>query len=111
MPLEGLDMSHTFERIRHLVSRGEVVVSRHGYKELSADTILVQDAVAGVGSAEVVEEYPDHVRGPSVLLLQRDGRGEPVHVLWGIPKHRSSPAVLITALQARPREVAGRPEA
>ncbi|MGH9361096.1 MAG: DUF4258 domain-containing protein [Thermoanaerobaculia bacterium] len=95
-------MSRTLERILDLVSRGEVRVSDHGYDELAADGILVRDVLAGVEKAEVVEDYPESPKGPSVLALQEDERGGPIHVVWGVPKGKSSPAVLITAYRPDP---------
>jgi hypothetical protein len=34
--------------------------------------------------------------------LQRDHQGKPIHVVWGIPRHASSPAVLVTAHRPDP---------
>ena len=89
-------MSETFKRIRELVSRREVYVSDHGFDELANDGIFIQDILAGVLDAIVIEDYPDYYKGPTVLVLQRDERGA-IHVVWGISKNTTSPAVLITA--------------
>lgn len=88
--------------IQALVSRGEVEVTVHGLSELAADDILLDDVVGSVASAIVVEEYPEARRGPSVLVLQHDREDNPLHILWGIPKDRTSPAVLITAYRPNP---------
>ncbi|NOZ22607.1 MAG: DUF4258 domain-containing protein [Planctomycetes bacterium] len=90
-------MSTILSKIQDLVHRGKVRISEHGYDELAADGISARDVVTAVGEAKVVEEYPDYPKGPCVLVLQRDRSGQPVHVVWGIPKGASAPAVLVTA--------------
>ena len=95
-------MSDTLQAVLALVARQEVVVSDHGYDELAADVISVQDILAGVRDAIVVEEYPTYAKGPCVLVLQQDLQGQPVHVVWGIPKDAVSPAVVVTAYRPDP---------
>jgi hypothetical protein len=95
-------MSRTLQRIIELIERGEVSVSAHGYDELAADDILVKDAIEGILQAIIVEDYPEYNKGPSVLVFQQDRKGQPIHVVWGIPQGASSPAVLVTAYRPHP---------
>src|SRR5207244_1876575 len=95
-------MSQTFQRIRELVTLGEVHISDHGYDELASDGIFIRDIRAGVPDAVAVEDYPAYHKGPCVLVLQQDGQGQPIHVLWGIPQNASSPAVVVTAYRPDP---------
>ena len=95
-------MSQTLEQVRALVARGEVRVSAHGYEELAADQIAVHDVVEGLVAAIVAEDYPAFPKGPCVLVLEHDKAGQPVHVVWGIPKGQTTPAVLITAYRPDP---------
>lgn len=87
-------MSDTFECIKFLVKGGFVRLSEHGYDELVADGIRSRDIIEGIGNGRAVEDYP---KGPCVLVLQEDRNGNPIHVLWGIPKGHSNPAVVVTA--------------
>ena len=95
-------MSDTFKAILELIERKEIVISNHGYDELSDDHILVRDILAGIKEAVVVENYPEYPKGPFILLLQKDTDGTPIHIVWGIPKRAISPAVLVTAYRPDP---------
>lgn len=95
-------MSDTLDRVRRLVEAGEVVISEHGYDELAADRLTARDVVRGVPDARVVEDYPTYHKGPAVLVIQMDGVGAPIHVVWGISAGTTSPAVLVTAYRPDP---------
>jgi hypothetical protein len=96
-------MSGTLEAVKSLAAAGNVRISEHGYDELAEDHIAARDIIGGLAEAVVVEDYPDFPKGPAVLVLQYDRSNEPIHVVWGIPRGHSSPAVLVTAYRPDPR--------
>lgn len=96
-------MSGTLDAIRKLVAEGDVRISEHGYDEIAEDRIPVRDIIAGVNGAVIVEDYPDFGKGSAVLVLQYDRKRGPVHVVWGIPKGHSRPAVVVTAYRPNPQ--------
>lgn len=85
-----------------LVLGGDYLVSDHGFNELEDDGILASDVIAGVAAATVVEDYRDRIRGPSVLALQHDADGRPIHVVWAVPAGERRPAILVTAYRPDP---------
>jgi len=95
-------MGEIIDQVRNLIGNREVRISEHGYDALLEDGIFARDLVAGISNAVPIEEYPDYPKGPCVLVLQTDRDDRPVHVVWGIPKGESSPAVLVTAYRPDP---------
>jgi len=95
-------MIDLFESIKQLILVDEIKISEHGYDELADDDIFVKDIIYGIQNAELLEEYPRYHKGPCVLVLEKDRNGKPIHVVWGVPRGRKSPAVLITAYRPDP---------
>jgi hypothetical protein len=56
-------MSETFKKIIKLIEKNEVVISNHGYDELSEDGLMVKEIIAGVINGKVVEDYPEYQKG------------------------------------------------
>lgn len=96
-------MSDFLDAIRHLIAIGYVRISEHGYDELAEDGLTVKELLDGIDEAQIVEEYPDYPKGRCILLLQNDKHGDPVHVLWGIPKGYDKPVVLVTSYRPDPK--------
>jgi hypothetical protein len=96
-------MSETLKLIVKLVGLGEVRISDHAYDELTADDIFARDVIAGVSQAVVVEDYPQHGRGPCVLVRQLDRDAKAIHALWGIPRGLLTPAVSVTGYRPDPQ--------
>lgn len=97
-------MSEIFQRVLHLVRQGDVRISDHGYNELMADGIFTRDLFLSILDGIEIENYPEYLKGPCVLVLQKDRDEKPVHVVWGIPEGKSSPAVLVTAYRPDPKK-------
>jgi hypothetical protein len=95
-------MDKLLAAIQNLVRRNEIRMSDHGYDELAEENIFVREIIAGVKEALVVEEYVDYPKGPCVLVLQYDQDGNPLHIVWGIPKGYRTPAVVVTAHRPNP---------
>lgn len=95
-------MSATLTTVQALAQIEDVIVSRHAYERLESLDIPVRDVVDGAATAIAVEDYPDHHKGPSVLVLQADGAGGPLHVVWGLRKDTARPAVVVTVYRPDP---------
>jgi hypothetical protein len=95
-------LSNTLAQVQALVADGQIRLSLHGFREMAADGIMLDDLLGNLDSAVTIEDYFDANRGPTVLVLQRDAAARPVHVVWGIRKDSQGPAVLVTAYRRDP---------
>jgi hypothetical protein len=96
-------MPNIFEAVRAAISRGAIQVSRHAIRELEADSLLLHETLNAVLSGELIEDYPEAVRGPCCLVGGILETREWVHTVWGWDS-ASGIAVLITAYRPDPRK-------
>lgn len=68
-------MSTIQHLVQALVARGEYLISRHGFRELLADDILIEDVLTGVAQVLPVEDYPSSRKEPAVLVGHSKDRG------------------------------------
>lgn len=95
-------MSDTLAKVQALALADKAVLSEHANVRLAEHDIRPIDVLAGLAAAEPLEDYPDFHKGPSVLVLQTDRHGDPIHVVWGIRRGTSEPAVALTAYRPDP---------
>ncbi len=95
-------MSDTLKIVQALAIRGEVLFSDHAYERLEENDIDAFTISSGAASAIALEDYPEAHLGPSVLVLQHDLGGRPVHAVWGLRKGTAGPAVVITVYRPDP---------
>lgn len=95
-------MSDTLPKVKALARAGEAVLSEHARTRLEEHDIRPIDVLDGLAGAEALEDYPDFHKGPSVLVLQTDRHGQVIHVVWGVRRGTTSPAVALTAYRPDP---------
>ena len=95
-------MGDTFDRVRKLVQDDKIRVSQHAFRRFQTYGITSDDLLSSIGGAILLESYPHYYTGPSILVLQYDANGAPLHAVWGIETGTSEPAVLITAYRPDP---------
>jgi len=69
------------ERIRSLAASDAIRVTQHAHEEMVAESILIDEVLETIASAQIVEDYPDHKRGPCCLLAGATRTGRSLHVV------------------------------
>ena len=93
------DAGEVQARIRELVRSGAFRITRHAHEEMVAEDFSLADVLDAIATGLVIEDYPDHRRGPCCLLSGETRIGRPVHVVC-----TTEPPViiLVTAYEPKP---------
>ena len=80
-------MSGLLDQLQNSVRNGDYELTAHASNQLIERHILagdIEDAVLS-GEAEVIEDYPDDMRGASCLVLGFASGDRPIHVQFSYP--------------------------
>ncbi len=80
-------MSGLLDQLQNRVRNGDYEFTAHASNRLIKRGLFARDIEDAVlsGEAEIIEEYPDDVRGASCLVLGFDSGGRPIHVQFSYP--------------------------
>jgi len=69
-------------KIQEKVRREEYEISLHAEKERYAEGITISNLETAIYNGEVLENYPNDLRGPSSLILGY-AQNRPIHIICG----------------------------
>lgn len=97
-----------FEALKNAIRQSRRLVTVHAGLELDADGLDALEVWASIqtSQAEMIEDYPNDLRGPSCLILSFIA-GDPVHTVIAYPAKRHAtkqqlPAVAVMITAYRP---------
>ena len=85
-------------RLREQAARDAIKITIHGYQEMVNDAVSMDDLRGVLMNATVLENYPEHKRGPCCLVCGRAG-ARYIHVVC-TTSHEV--AIIITVYEPKP---------
>ena len=70
-----------FDRIRRQAVAEQVRVKQHAQAEMVEEAISLDDVREAIAAGRILEDYPEHRRGPCCLVGGFTASGRPLHVV------------------------------
>ena len=87
-----------WEQIQQAIQTRDINVSRHALREAIAEVISVDEVRQALLSGMIIEDYPEHRRGPCCLVYGQTDAGRDLHV---VITSTLSPVLVITVYEPR----------
>ena len=68
-------------RVRQCLTDGRVSFTQHARFEMAEESMSVEEITQAISNALLVENYPDHRRGPCCLLSGETEQRRPIHLV------------------------------
>ena len=97
--MSGIDNQKLQRRIRYLTRKERILFTQHANIEMINDNFSNEDVIRALVDGEIIENYPDHKRGPCCLINGPALDERPVHVVCGTGYPE---LVIITVYEPKP---------
>ena len=97
--LDARDAKTVVARLRAQAAKDAIRVSLHAHQEMAEESIVYADVQAVLSVPQILENYPDHKRGPCCLVCGQTSTGRCVHVVCTTALEL---AIIITVYEPRP---------
>jgi len=67
--------------IRTQAAAQEIRITQHAQQEMTEEAILLDHLLHAISNASLLENYPQHRRGPCCLLSGTDQTARPIHIV------------------------------
>jgi len=75
------ELNVLLDQIKSLAADEQIRVTQHAQQEMVEEEINIDEVLEAIGVAIVVENYPEHRRGPCCLLYGRTEAGRSLHAV------------------------------
>lgn len=99
VPFDDSQLARIAAQIRTQAAAEAVRITQHAHEEMVAEGASLQEVLEVLVSGEILENYPDHRRGPCCLVCGFTKKGWPPHVVCTTAR----PAlIVITVYEPKP---------
>ena len=96
---DALNAQVVLERVCAQAIAENVRITQHAQQEMAEEDITLDEVLQTIASAQLLENYPEHRRGPCCLLSGRTTNGRSVHIVCTT----AQPAlIIITVYEPKP---------
>jgi hypothetical protein len=74
-------MDNPLIRIQEQAAKQDIRVTQHAQEEMDEEEITLDEVLEAIASGQILEDYPEHRRGPCCLLYGRSQKGRPLHIV------------------------------
>jgi hypothetical protein len=89
----------TLETIRAQAVAEQLRITAHAQQEMVEEDITLDEVLQSIIAACILEDYPEHQRGPCCLLLGETQVGRPLHIVCTTAQPM---LIIITAYEPKP---------
>lgn len=78
---EVTNLKVVLERIRAQANEENIRITQHAHREMVEEDITLNEVLEAVITGQILENYPEHRRGPCCLINGATRHGRPLHVV------------------------------
>ena len=75
------DPSMILDTLRSQAKSQQIRVTQHAQEEMTQESILLDQVIQAINTAQILENYPNHRRGACCLLHGVDATGRDIHIV------------------------------
>jgi hypothetical protein len=78
---DAINLETVLERVRIQATREEIRITQHAQQEMTEDNVTLEEVLYAITTAQIIENYPEHKRGPCCLLNGITKKNRPLHIV------------------------------